>query len=201
MDCRSLFVSLDFCAPLVGPRVHARRDSTISEGLNPSWLDRSLFPFTSRVLDIDGNTIRYIDEGSGPTLLLLHGNPTWSFLYRHILRKLSPHFRCIALDYPGFGLSTAKPEYAFLPREHSDIVEKLVDHLGLKNLRSWCRIGAAQSISVSPDVGLSWCIRSSWATPLHGQRKDRKACPPSPRSLVAVSLGFLLLDTTLWRNG
>ncbi len=106
-----------------------------SEGLDPSWLDRSLFPFTSRFLNIDGNTIHYIDEGSGPTLLLLHGNPTWSFLYRHIVRKLSPHFRCIALDYPGFGLSTAKPGYAFLPREHSDIVEKLVDHLGLKEIR------------------------------------------------------------------
>jgi haloalkane dehalogenase len=101
---------------------------------DPSWLDRSLFPFTSRIVDIDGNTIHYIDEGSGPTLLLLHGNPTWSFLYRHIVRKLSPHFRCIALDYPGFGLSTAKPGYAFLPREHSSVVERFVDHLGLRDL-------------------------------------------------------------------
>lgn len=101
---------------------------------DPSWLDRSLFPFTSRIVDIDGNTIHYIDEGSGPTLLLLHGNPMWSFLYRHIVRKLSSHFRCIALDYPGFGLSTAKPGYAFLPREHSSVVERFVDHLGLRDL-------------------------------------------------------------------
>lgn len=101
----------------------------------PNWLDGNLFPFTSRFIDVDGNTIHYIDEGSGPVLLLLHGNPTWSFLYRHIVRKLSPHFRCIALDYPGFGLSTPRPGYAFLPREHSSIVEKFVDHLGLKDLR------------------------------------------------------------------
>ena len=102
---------------------------------NPSWLDRSLFPFTSHFADIDGNTIHYIDEGSGPVLLLLHGNPTWSFLYRHIVRQLSPRFRCIALDYPGFGLSTPRPGYNFLPREHSGVLEKFVDHLGLKDLR------------------------------------------------------------------
>lgn len=102
--------------------------------LNPSWLDRSLFPFTSRTLDIDGNVIHYIDEGSGPTLLLLHGNPTWSFLYRHMVRKLSPHFRCVALDYPGFGLSRAKSGYTFLPREHSSILARFVNHLALRDL-------------------------------------------------------------------
>lgn len=102
---------------------------------NPHWLDRSLFPFASRFAEIDGNSVHYIDEGSGPVLLLLHDNPTWSFLYRHIVRKLSPHFRCIALDYPGFGLSTPRPGYNFLPREHSDVLEKFVDHLGLKDLR------------------------------------------------------------------
>ncbi len=102
---------------------------------NPDWLDRSLFPFTSRFARIDGNTVHYIDEGSGPVLLLLHGNPTWSFLYRHIVRKLSPHLRCVAFDYPGFGLSTARPGYPFLPREHSVVLEKFVDHLGLQDLR------------------------------------------------------------------
>lgn len=66
--------------------------------VNPSWLDCRLFPFTSRSIEVDGNRIHYIDEGQGPTLLLLHGNPTWSFLYRHIVRQLAPHFRCIALD-------------------------------------------------------------------------------------------------------
>lgn len=106
-----------------------------SKNLNPDWLDRSLFPFTSNSVKIDGNTVHYIDEGTGPTLLLLHGNPTWSFLYRHIVSGLASHFRCIALDYPGFGLSTAKLDYHFTPREHSDIIEKFADHLGLKDIR------------------------------------------------------------------
>lgn len=101
----------------------------------PAWLDRTLFPFTSRFLDIDGNHVHYIDEGSGPVLLLLHGNPTWSFLYRHIVRTLAQHYRCIALDYPGFGLSTARSGYGYLPREHSIVVEKLVDRLGLHDIR------------------------------------------------------------------
>ena len=101
---------------------------------NPDWLDRTLFPFASRFADIDGNTVHYVDEGSGPTLLLLHGNPTWSFLYRHIIYKLSPHFRCIALDYPGFGLSKAKPGYTYTPREHSSVVEGFVDALELSDL-------------------------------------------------------------------
>ncbi len=101
---------------------------------NPDWLDRTLFPFESRFIDIGGNTVHYIDEGSGPILLLLHGNPTWSFLYRHIVRQLSPRFRCIALDYPGFGLSKAKPGYGYSPREHSSVVEGFVDTLGLRDL-------------------------------------------------------------------
>ncbi len=102
---------------------------------DPAWLDRSLFPFASRFVDVAGNRIHYIDEGSGPTLLLFHGNPTWSFLYRHIVSQLSAHFRCIALDYPGFGLSTASPEYGYTPREHSGVLEGFVDALDLSGLR------------------------------------------------------------------
>lgn len=111
------------------------KNSPNSLQFNPPWLDRSLFPFTSRSLKIDGHVLHYIDEGTGPTLLLLHGNPTWSFLYRHLVRQLAPHFRCIALDYPGFGLSTARPGYGFTPREHSQLVERLVEQLELRELR------------------------------------------------------------------
>jgi len=106
----------------------------MNEG-KPHWLDRSLFPFTSRFVNIGANRVHYIDEGAGPTLLLLHGNPTWSFLYRHIVHLLSPHFRCIALDYPGFGLSTAATGYGYTPREHSDVLEGFVYALGLSDLR------------------------------------------------------------------
>jgi haloalkane dehalogenase len=64
----------------------------------PAWVDAELFPFQSRFVNIDGHTVHYVDEGSGPTLLLLHGNPTWSFVYRDVIRTLRDEFRCIALD-------------------------------------------------------------------------------------------------------
>jgi haloalkane dehalogenase len=51
--------------------------------------------------------VHYVDEGAGPPLLLLHGNPTWSFLYREIIKGLRDSYRCIAPDHPGFGLSRA----------------------------------------------------------------------------------------------
>jgi haloalkane dehalogenase len=68
-----------------------------------------LFPFESRFVDIDGHSVHYVDEGSGPTLLFLHGNPTWSFVYRDVIESLRDEFRCVAVDYPGFRLSSAAP--------------------------------------------------------------------------------------------
>lgn len=60
----------------------------------PAWLPERLFPFQSRFLEIEGCRVHYIDEGAGPPLLLLHGNPTYSFLYREVVRGLSDRFRC-----------------------------------------------------------------------------------------------------------
>src|SRR5579871_4278354 len=77
----------------------------------PAWLEASLYPFQSRYLTLEGHRIHYIDEGSGPVLLFLHAIPLWSFQYRTIIARLRDRFRCIALDYPGFGLSTTAPGY------------------------------------------------------------------------------------------
>src|SRR5262245_38371026 len=57
----------------------------------------ALFPVEHRFLDIDGARIHYVDEGAGETVLLLHGNPTWSFLYRKIIAELRGSCRCVAL--------------------------------------------------------------------------------------------------------
>jgi haloalkane dehalogenase len=92
----------------------------------PTWLDRTLYPFESRWIDIDGNRIHYVDEGKGPILLLLHGNGSWSFLYRHMIFRLAGQFRCIALDHAGFGLSRARPGFSFKPRAHSAVLESFV---------------------------------------------------------------------------
>ena len=97
----------------------------------PDWFDEDLFPFESHTVEIDGSVVHYVDEGEGVPLLMLHGNPTWSFLYRKLISGLSGTFRCIALDYPGFGLSTAPAGYTHTAAEHSAVVEGFVDQLGL----------------------------------------------------------------------
>lgn len=140
--------------------------------VRPAWVDDDLFPFTSRFVDIDGHTVHYVDEGSGPTLLLLHGNPTWSFLWRDVIRALRDDFRCVALDYPGFGLSTPKPGYRYLPAEHADVVTGFVDALGLDGVtlvgQDWggpIGLAAAQR---RPGAFDRLVLANTWAWPVNG---------------------------------
>ena len=104
----------------------------MSERPRPAWVPEREFPFRDRWIEIDGNTVHYIDEGSGPPLLMLHGQPTWSFLYRDVVKELRDAFRCIALDYPGFGLSQAGSGYGFTPAEHAKVVERFVLELDVQ---------------------------------------------------------------------
>jgi haloalkane dehalogenase len=66
-----------------------------TSGRRPDWVSSHLFPFESRFLDVLGHTIDYVDEGEGPVLLIYHGNPSWSFLYRQIIGELRSEFRCV----------------------------------------------------------------------------------------------------------
>ncbi len=145
-----------------------------NKAMRPQWLDQRLYPFQSRFVEIGGNQIHYVDEGRGPTLLLLHGNPTWSFLYRHIITRLSGQFRCVAVDYPGFGLSTASPSYSFKPREHSTVLERFILALDL------CEIGLMVQDWGGP-IGLGFAGRhpdrirallicNTWAWPVQGTK-------------------------------
>ncbi len=95
---------------------------------------RELFPFESRWFGSSVGNVHYVDEGAGQPILLLHGNPTWSFLYRDIIIQLRDRFRCVAVDYPGFGLSVRPQGYGYTPGEHAKIVGELVDHLQLDSL-------------------------------------------------------------------
>lgn len=93
-----------------------------------------LFPFRSRWFDSSVGRIHYVDEGEGLPILLLHGNPTWSFLYRGVIVRLRKRFRCIAPDYPGFGLSEHPREFEYSPRNLAGVVGELVRHLDLVDL-------------------------------------------------------------------
>jgi haloalkane dehalogenase len=100
----------------------------------PFTPDRRLFPFESRWLESSVGPVHYIDEGVGRPILFLHGNPTWSFLYRGIVIRLKSRFRCIAVDYPGFGLSVRPEDYDYTPAEHAAVVRELVRELDLGEL-------------------------------------------------------------------
>jgi haloalkane dehalogenase len=90
------------------------------------------FPFESRFIAAAGARVHYVDEGSGPVLLMLHGNPTWSFVFRHLILMLRDGFRCIAPDLPGFGLSEAPAGYGYTPEEHERVLEAFADGLALQ---------------------------------------------------------------------
>ncbi len=103
-------------------------DSTVDFTPDPNH-----YPFTSRWFESSVGPVHYIDEGQGRPILLLHGNPDWSFLYRQIISQLKGHFRCVALDYPGFGLSHHPEGYGFTAAEHAAVVTELVDYLDLQD--------------------------------------------------------------------
>lgn len=135
----------------------------------PSWLPTSLFPFESRFVEIRGSRVHYVDEGTGPVILMLHGNPTYSFLYRKIIGGLRDRFRCVALDYPGFGLSTAAPGYDFRPETHSRVVEDFVDALRLEALtimvQDW---GGPIGLGLAgrrPELMRALVLGNTWAWP------------------------------------
>jgi len=96
--------------------------------------DPRLFPFQSHWFESEVGKVHYLDEGEGPPILFLHGNPTWSFLYRGIIIRLRKSFRCMALDYPGFGLSAHPMEYRFTPEEHANVVRSFVQGMDLGDL-------------------------------------------------------------------
>jgi haloalkane dehalogenase len=137
--------------------------------VRPAWVPSDLYPFDDRWAEIDGNQVHYVDEGEGPPLLLLNGNPSWSFGWRDVILNLRNRFRCIAPDYPGFGLSKPAPGYDFRPVSHSAVIEKLVDRLGLTGLTvygyAW---GGPIGLGLAgrrPELIRALVIGNTWAWP------------------------------------
>jgi haloalkane dehalogenase len=135
----------------------------------PTWIPERLYPFASRFAEAEGARVHYADEGEGPPLLLLHGNPTWSFLYRDVIRGLSDRFRCIAVDLPGFGLSQAPPGYGFTPAEHARVLERFVTRLDLTGVtmmvQDWGGPIGFAAASRHPGRFERFVIGNTWAWP------------------------------------
>ena len=144
----------------------------MTEGLDtimkrPFEVDVSEYPFKDNWLSYRDGYIHYLDEGKGPTVLLLHGNPTWSYIYRNIIKELRGECRLIALDYPGFGMSKAPSQYGFTPKEQSEAVLELIHRLELKNIilvvQDWGGPSARASKNILPCDGRMayWVLASN----------------------------------------
>jgi haloalkane dehalogenase len=110
------------------------RALTPEHDLRPTWLTSEIFPFQSLFVDVDGASVHYIDEGSGPVLLFLHGAPNWSFFYRQFITGLRHDFRCVALDFPGFGLSPSDASCPPTMPALSGVVERFIEKLELRDV-------------------------------------------------------------------
>ncbi len=95
---------------------------------------RSLYPFASREIRLDGHRYHYVDEGQGEVLLLVHGNPTWSFYWRELIRGLSGDYRVIAVDHIGCGLSDKPAGYSYRLARHAENLARFVDELDLDDV-------------------------------------------------------------------
>ena len=96
---------------------------------------KKLYPFQSHWLDLDGIGLHYLDEGprDAPPVLMLHGNPTWSFYYRELVLQLRDRYRCIVPDHVGCGLSDKPGDeaYSYTLEQRVNDLERLLQHLSL----------------------------------------------------------------------
>jgi len=98
---------------------------------------RRLYPQSAaNVWDTGNFKMNYLDQGTGPVILCVHGNPTWSFYYREIVKKFSDQYRVIAVDHVGCGLSSkpSRNEFDYTLATHRDNLVGLIDHLNLQNI-------------------------------------------------------------------
>jgi len=93
------------------------------------------FPFAPHYIDVNGLRVHYVDEGKGETILCLHGEPSWSFLYRKMIASMSRQHRVIAMDFIGFGRSdkfTEREAYTF--RMHHDTLVGFIKEMNLEQI-------------------------------------------------------------------
>jgi cis-3-alkyl-4-acyloxetan-2-one decarboxylase len=107
----------------------------IKTSVVPDWL-RPLYPFSPQAFTTpSGARMSYIDTGeSDEAVLLLHGNPTWSFYYSKLIQAVTPGMRCVAPDHIGMGLSDKPENYSYTLETRIADIEALVASLGLKKI-------------------------------------------------------------------
>ncbi|MBA2116644.1 alpha/beta fold hydrolase [Bremerella alba] len=95
---------------------------------------RKLYPFSSHFLTLPEARLHYVDEGSGEPVLMVHGNPTWSFYWRNIITQFRDTHRMVAADHIGCGLSDKPQQYNYCLQQHIDNIVQLIDELDLQDI-------------------------------------------------------------------
>jgi len=109
---------------------HAATDAAVVP--TPAWLDRTAYPFAPRFARLSAGQVHYVDEGQGEPVVLVHGTPTWSFEYRHLIRAMMGSQRVIAFDHLGFGLSERPSGFGYRPEDHARVFAAFIESLGLE---------------------------------------------------------------------
>jgi haloalkane dehalogenase len=96
---------------------------------------RHLYPWPGESLALEGDRrLHFVDEGKGEPVLMVHGNPTWSFYYRGLIRALSADRRCVAPDHLGCGLSDKPLDWSYRLADHIKNLNQLITHLDLRDI-------------------------------------------------------------------
>lgn len=169
--------------------------------MKPDWLDTSEYPFESHYLQLPAGNMHYIDEGEGDVMVMIHGTPSWSFLFRNLIKQFRSRYRCIALDHIGFGLSDKPADWSYKPEEHAANFERLVEHLQLKNITLIVHdfgapIGLAYAIK-HPENVKSIVMLNTWMWSLASQQKPTKAS----KSLIGPLGKFLHKNLNITGRG
>ncbi|KPJ76689.1 MAG: alpha/beta hydrolase [Deltaproteobacteria bacterium SG8_13] len=139
---------------------------------------RHLYPFDSHYLKRNGLRYHYLDQGSGDPVVMVHGNPTWSFYFRELVKALSPRFRTVVPDHIGCGLSD-KPDtasYSYRAADRVADLEALLDHLQLQEkvtlvVHDWGgAIGLALAVKYPERFGRLVILNTAAFLPPHGKR-------------------------------
>jgi hypothetical protein len=93
------------------------RSGSVTSASDPSW--RRLYPFASHFLNLGALRYHYLDEGAGEPVVMVHGNPTWSFYFRNLILALRGEYRCIVPDHIGCGLSDKPQDWGYRIADHS----------------------------------------------------------------------------------
>lgn len=158
---------------------------------------RRLYPFRHRWLGADGTRIHYVDEGprDGATILLVHGNPVWSFVWREQVRALAGEgFRVVAPDHVGFGLSDKPGDVSYYSLDrHVRNMERLCDELGLRDVtvvvHDWGGPIGLGWVTEHPDRVKGLLVLDTWAW-----IPSKAPKLPLPYAIARTGLGNLLFD-------